>query len=174
MPRHRGELTAAQFGGNYNRLAAYYGVEYDAPLTEDGSWAEPDGEAGLVLGMEMETPLPDFVLTETEGVLSGVSLSYETTRSTMLSADFQDEMTLAVLSLVCAQPGFGAFSAARVELLEEIWSHPYESFSYTRDGVSVTCQVEYAGFYDTGASGVLLPKEDGETSYSFHFAIALT
>ena len=65
MPRHMGELTVAQFGDNFNRLARFYGFDFSyggfkAVLDENGLWTKKNGEGTAYLP---DTAIGDSVPT---------------------------------------------------------------------------------------------------------------
>lgn len=169
MPMHRGDITPAEFSANFNRLADYYGMDFGAELDENGRWVKDPPTPGVVviqIGGEVEQP--DFVFTEKDGVITSVSFRYETQDNTIWAPSFQNQMTLAVLSYACAQDGFGYFSAARTELLRMLEENEFNSFTFTKNGVTVTSDVVYSGYMNVG---FLLPDEGAETYYSRSFMI---
>ena len=167
-PRHRGGLTAAEFCGNYSRLADWNHVESDGVLGEDGKWqgAEPDP---FTIYMSGWVAPPDFVFTQSDGVVTGVEFRFETRDPEIWPPSFQDQMVLSALAYAGVQDGFWGYLKSRDRLVETIQAHRYESFSFTVNGVTVTCRVDYSGY--AGARDFLVPLAEEEPSYSFVFSM---
>ncbi len=176
MPRYRGDLTAEEFYANYSQLAAWYGLLDSAySLGNDGHWWN---SADVAVATEINSITVylgsgpyflDFDLTEKNGVVTGVSFHYETTDSTLYVQSYQEQMVLTTMSFACAQKGFGIFSTARRQILNVVSAYPQESFTYTCNGITVDCQVEYSGYMMLPYDNVLAPGE--EPSYSMTFTI---
>ncbi len=172
MPRHRGELTAAEFSKNFNYLARYYNVDFDAVLTESGGWTTPPDSAstGIISITNGERP-PAFFFLEGAAGISEVGFHYECRN--MLPSSHQDPMTVASLAFACAQKGFGALSRSRREMLDAIREHPFQSFDYSRNGIRVRCQVEYRGYRLIG-NRALFPEDTTDRLYTMDFSICRT
>ncbi len=176
MPRYRGDLTAEEFYANYNQLASWYGLLASAySLGSDGHWWN---SADIAVATEINSITVylgsgpyflDFDLTEKDGVVTGVSFHYETTDSTLYVQSYQEQMVLTTMSFACAQKGFGIFSTARRQILNVVSSYPQESFTYTCNGITVDCQVEYSGYMMLPYENILAPGE--APSYSMTFTI---
>lgn len=170
LPRHRGDITAAEFCDNYNYLAKWYGIDSGSELDDSGKWVEiPSDSYAIYIGGNVSAP--DFELTETDGVLTGVRFDIELHNSDDWAPSCQNQMILSVLSYVCAQEDFGLSSGPKKEMLELIQAHMFEDYSFTESGVSVACDVEYSGYMDTAGMGSLWP-EDGETQ-SFYLSFSM-
>ena len=170
-PRHRGDITTAQFCQNYNRLANYLGLASSEHLDDSGTWVTPENSSVIYLF----GPSPaDFEITEENGAVREISFRYEADETTAQVVSSQrDQMLLSSLSFACAQDGFGVFSQARRELLELIEDSPFEDFTFSRNGVTVTCDVEYTGYvYPGGQQDVIfLPNETASGSFELQFRI---
>lgn len=172
VPRYRGDITAAEFCENYNRLAAYHGIGSGSKLDNTGKWVEvPSDSYTIYIGGDV--PAPDFELTETDGVLTGVRFEIELHSADDWAPSCQNQMILSVLSYVCAQDEFGFASGRKKELLELIQNHVFEDYSFTEAGISVTCDVEYSGYMDTVSIGSLWPQEGESQNFSLSFAMEL-
>lgn len=167
MPRYRGQLTTAEFCENFNRIASYYGVDFGKRLDDTGHWVEYPWESGTYYVYEFE--LPDFEITETDGAVTRVEFSFETTDGSFWAPSFRDQMMVAAISFVCAQDGFALTSAGWKELSDTILSHQFEDFHFERGGIVVESQVEYEHYLNAG--DMLIPDEDEATFYSFSFSI---
>ena len=179
MPRHRGELSVAEFCDNFNRLASYYGYGFvsgghDAVLDETGAWTVlPAGEAIYTLDLLGQRAAPNLAIREGPAGVEEVSFRYG--GDYPIPASCREEMTLTALSFACAQRGFGYFSSARRELMNAIRSHPFESFEYAHGGITVRCEVEYSGYRRvSGGSLFAAFDESEERRYAMTFSIRRT
>ena len=170
-PVHRGDITPAQFSGNFNRLAAYHQFDFGGEVNENGEWdMEPYTPGVYVIHIGGEIAQPPFTFAETDGVLTSVSFRYETDDSDVWPPTFQKQMIVTALSFACTDDDYGAFSPARTELLETITDNAYRSFRYAADGVSVVCDVSYTGYVGTGAD-LLIPMDDEPQHFLLEFTI---
>lgn len=174
-PRHRGTITREEFCDNFNRLADYYDMDFWGTFDQNGKWIEEKHANIATVFVGGKVSPPDFTFAETNGTVTGISFQFETTDSTIWPPAFQEQMLLSALSFACTKSGFGFFSEARADMLEMIQSHPYQSFSFSEGGITVTCTVQYHGYEGFGNSmGMLLPQEGEQVSYSFHFNIEIS
>ena len=143
-------------------------MESDGVLGEDGKWqgAEPDP---FTIYMSGWVAPPDFVFTQSDGVVTGVEFRFETRDPEIWPPSFQDQMVLSALAYAGVQDGFWGYLKSRDRLVETIQAHRYESFSFTVNGVTVTCRVDYSGY--AGARDFLVPLAEEEPSYSFVFSM---
>lgn len=168
LPRHRGDITAAEFCGNVNRMAAYQGIYFGGTWDDTGAWQADDYP--YVIHMGAQVPTPDFIITETDGVVTAISFQYSTTNHAVYPSHYQEQMILAALSYAGVQDGFFGYLGARDAILENIRAHPYESFSFTENGVTVTCQTAWSGYQQIGGD-YLWPEESQAVSYAFSFTM---
>ncbi|MGM9538124.1 MAG: MerR family transcriptional regulator [Candidatus Onthomonas sp.] len=174
MPRNRGEITVAEFCENYNRLAEYYEVENGSYLSSEGSWLAEEQESGVfVIHLGGELAPPEYRFTEENGVMTGMAFTVTLDNSDVWVSGYQNEMTLSVLSFVGAQAGSLPLDGELEALIRQISDYPFEDFQEILYGVTVTCAVDYSGYFDTG-EGTLIPDEDAETVYRFHFSMERT
>lgn len=166
MPKHRGDITTAEFSDNYNRLASYYGIDQGAVLDEQGKWIKEND--GLTFSLFGET-LPEVVIREEEGKVREVSFHYEKVTASLFVLNCQDQMVLSAISFACTQRNIGEFLSYRKVLLGEIEAHHFEDFSVSYNGVTMECTVEKSGYSEAPGS-LFFP--DGENSYfSMYFNI---
>ncbi|MGM9592930.1 MAG: MerR family transcriptional regulator [Candidatus Onthomonas sp.] len=174
MARNRGAITVAEFCENYNRLAAYYEVETGYYLDSQGSWLAEEQESGVfVIQLGGELVPPEYRFTEEDGAMTGMEFTVTLENSDVWASGYQDEMTLSTLSFVGAQADCLPLDGELQALIRQISEHPFEDFQETLHGVTVTCAVDYSGYFDTGG-GMLIPDEDVETAYRFHFSMERT
>ncbi len=175
MPRHRGDLTTAEFCDNFNRLAGYYGCSIvadgrEAELDDTGAWtALPREENTRVLDLRGQMRAPSLAIREGPEGVEEVSFRYDCDNP--IPSACQQEMTLTFLSFACAQRSFGLFSRARREVLDAIRSRPFESFEYTRGGVTVGCRVEFSGYRRVGGALFAAFDESTPRHYAMEFSV---
>lgn len=171
MPRNRGEITVAEFCENYNRLSEFYEVETDSYLDSQGNWLVAEQESGaFVVHVGGELAPPEYRFAEKDGVMTGMAFTLALENSDVWAPSYQDEMTLSTLSFVGAQADCLPLDGELEALIRQISEHPFEDFQETLHGVTVTCAVDYSGYFDAGM-GALIPEEDAETAYRFHFSM---
>lgn len=170
MPKHRGEITVAEFSENFNRLSDYYESDAVGRLDENGKWVESEN-TGLVISIGGNVEEPEFIFTEADGVMTGMEFSTKLHNSDAWASSYQEEMILSILSFVRAQRGCSPFSNDVKDIIKQISDSPFENFQFTLHGVSMTCQVEYSGYQPTASIGSLWPEQGAETDYSFYFSM---
>ncbi len=171
-PINDGDITVAEFSENFNRLSEYYGLFYGEDLDEDGNWREYPNYAGdvtIYVGGKVDTP--DFFFTEENGFVTEVSFRMEITEDVFLAPSCRNQMMLTALSFAGGQDGYGAFGGCRKRMLETIENHEYEGFTFSENGITIACEVEYSGYIGGSGSGVLWAEEGADTYYSLAFSI---
>lgn len=171
MPKHRGEITVAEFCENFNRLSDYYGIDLAGSLDENGKWVEPENAGQVIISIGGTADEPEFLFTEENGVMTGMAFSAELHNSGAWAPSYQNEMILSILSFVRAQKGCSPFSNDVNDIVKQLEKSPFENFQFTAHGVSMTCEVGYSGYLPTASIGSLWPEEGAETNYSFHFSM---
>lgn len=176
MPRHRGDLTTAEFCDNFNRLAGYYGYSFvadgrEVELDDTGAWTPlPKEKNTRVLDLPGQMRAPSLAIREGPEGVEEVSFRYDCDNP--IPSACRQEMTLTFLSFACAQRGYGLFSRARREVLDAIRSRPFESFEYARGGVTVRCRVEFSGYRRVGSSSIFPTlDETAERRFALAFSI---
>lgn len=167
MPKKRGDITVKQFCENYNRLAAYYGINSEYYLDDEGNWvAKQADDTAVVISVCGNYDPPQFHFTEENGKMTGLDFSFRMQGETVHPSIYRKEMALAVLSFVKAQPSFRMFSNDMTSLKSQIINGYFEDFSFTRNNVIVSCEVEHEGYYNAGEE-----LYDTEESYAFTFSM---
>lgn len=166
LPRHRGELTVAEFCENYNQLARYYG-EYGGRLTPDGQWEEPQDRSVALLNH----PMPEFVFSEADGHMTGMHFTVEQHGADSVEYGYRNQMLLAVLAFVRAQPGGGLFSKEAVSAAKQLRSSDLQDISLTACGVEIRYEIRYRGYMPVDSLDALWPEEGGQTYYAFSFSM---
>lgn len=143
LPRHRGEMSAAEFCENYNSLAAMYGLHSDGKRLTTEGWI--DVNHSLTIGSLSDSE-PEYVFAQEDGVLTRLELRVETGEGAIYVSPPTNEMQLAVMSLVWGREGLGALDfAARRELLERIEAAGFGGFDFEAAGLRLACEAEYSG-----------------------------
>ena len=174
-PMNRGNLTIQEFSENYNQLSKYHGLaggelNNHGELNSQGEWQEPPAGVIYINGY---VPEPELVIAETDGQVTGVEFSSYLKNNHAWPRDYRDKMVLCVMSYVQAKKECPLFSKEMNEVLDYIQEHPFEDFSLSAYGVTISCEVEYSG-YDTGFMDVmkcLIPQEDENGEYKNEYRI---
>lgn len=173
LPLHRGALTAAEFAENVNDYAGYLGAQLVLVLDDDGRWQERPGSDVFHIGA-LES-YPSFILTETDGELTGVSFTVERYDEPIITPGYINIMQLAALSYVCAQPGVGVFSDVPRTLSERIAADPFSSFHFELAGVELRCDVQFSGYMTRlDPEQTFLWAEEGQSGQTFFLTFSMT
>jgi len=177
LPPNRGELTAAEYCGNFNFYLARAGL--NERVDDAGRWREDPNEFVVNL---TGTEHSDLALTLTGGCVTAVSLSDyppppnpAVTHSGDQWIYMQQTMyQIATLALAGAQERFNCFTFDYAGWCE-FWTEDdkYDSFTEDYRGLRFVQEVEYSGF--DGKFGPSLSAGEGrETSYRRDVSITLT
>ncbi|MBQ4583055.1 MAG: MerR family transcriptional regulator [Oscillospiraceae bacterium] len=169
-PTQRGDMTVAQFADSYNRLARYHGVE--VWLDEEGRWTEvprPDGSVVIHMS-DMETP--NFVYTEKDGLMTGLSftLAVENDTETWVPIN-QNRRILAILAFAQAYDPTPLNNNEVMNVVEKLEDQPFQPLDETVHGVHITWQLTSSGYYPVDTMGLLVPVEGETPSCSMTFTM---
>ena len=167
MPIHRGNITAAQYYGNCNDAMSYANLDYGKYLNEQGEWVDNDFDDSFNIGM-ISQPLPDHVLTISNGIVSDVKLEIEMNTNDWITG-YTRQKYIAVISFLAAQHEMNCIRLFRSGILQTI-SNDLQNYSFIESGVRVTNKVEYSG-YDISSAPYLIPIE-GQKQY-FHMVFTM-
>ncbi len=168
LPPNRGDITVAEFAQNYNRLAGYY--DYVFRLDQDGTWRDLNGNGGFVISLN-EIDAPDFICTEEDGVMTGLSFSLTVQGDTESWVPiFTSRRALAAMAYLQAQAP-GLHSDAVDELIRVLEEDPFHSLQRTVHGVCVTWNVTYSGYYAGMLGDGLVPMDSATPSCSMVFTM---
>lgn len=168
MPRHRGDLSAKEFTQNFNDMLDYKGIDFDKHLDARGKWTEDPQDGSYVLDLGL--PLPDFEITETNGVVTKVLFEVTTDRQETITGNFTTAITLAVKSYVCAQQGINFLNQMTVLPSGQT---AFTDFEFTKAGITVICHVTYEGYNLMSQYG-LFPKENEKQHFHLEFSMEKT
>jgi len=166
-PKHRGELTKIELIENYNRYVNYY--DFYTKLDEEGRWDNGPEPGVVTINLGPETP--DFVYTEEDGVITGVSLSYSSGDTELWEPAFQEVTACMVYSLARSGDGYSPLFDKTEDLTKFMSLHPYEDFSFELYGYSITGDYEYEGYIKDISTAMLWPVENEEQRYSYELSI---
>ena len=166
MPKHRGDITVAQFVENYTQLAAYYDLDAgEIVVLKNGGIVQ-----SYMNGVDVFDH-PVFHFTEENGVLTGVEFSVEMQGAEGLAPSCQSERFLAVLAFAKAQKDCGLFGSRADRVAAWNIETPFVSYSAYVGGVDVTCKIGYDGYAEIPGGNALSPVEGEEARFSMSFSL---
>lgn len=169
MPKHRGDITVAEFCENYNRYVNYYEPDIPDRLDSEGHWVRqtPDGAVVFVLG---DVPRPELAFTEENGCMTGVSFA-QTLEDQVFPPNYSKEAMYFILAFAGAQKGAGLRHQAAREAADALSESAYDDFSRSVYGVRIERDVDYEGYRVISDS--TLWSEDGmHTNYTVSFTMS--
>ena len=172
LPKNRGDITVAEFCENYNRYLDYYDIDSDYILDSNGEWEKKEPVDEIIVTVGGEIPKPEFVFTEKDGYMTGLTFEQELKNCELWWASYQTERILAIMSFALAQDGVDVNKRAVNAILNEIENHPLESFAYEAYGVTVTCDISCLGYEVIDAGTCLFAEEGANTEYSISFSMS--
>lgn len=167
MPIHRGNITATQYFENCNDVMSYAKIDYGKYLNEQGQWVDNNFDGTFNIEMNSQ-PLPEHVLTISDGIVSDVKLEIEMNTNEWVTG-YTSQKYIAVISFLAAQQEMNCIRLYRSGILQTI-SNDLQNYSFIESGVRVTNKVEYSG-YDTYSAPYLIPIE-GQKQY-FHMIFTM-
>ncbi len=169
LPKHRGQITVAQFCENYNRLAGYYGVDDRWYLNQQGQWVDKwKNRATVYIGGDEERP--ELIFTQKDGFMTGVHFTKQMQDSDNWPPSYQNQMILMAMSYVCAQKECNVLSKEWKDMIRVIEEKTFEDYDFSYYGVDVKCKVEYSGYMDVSPTlGVLYPIEGEKNRFELQF-----
>lgn len=182
VPSYRGDITVAEFCENYRYLEEYYDLGGKKILNDEGKWIEKESTGNDIVIYIEESMFAieekqDFVFeVSEEGYVQSIdfTLTYSPTEveDNVWIPTCQEQMQLAALAFIGAQKEFNYISNDSSQLVSEIAEYTAEDFSFSRAGITVSCDVEIIGHASRVSDFmVLAPLESGECSYYLHFSM---
>lgn len=165
MPKHRGDITVAQFQENYDRLNRYHGF-FAETLWEDE--IEEDS-TGIVIDMREEMEKPTVTFMEEDGLMTGLCIELKTQHDVSWLSSYADERMLCVLAFVCAQEEVGILSNEQNEIIEYLTEHTYENFEFEKYGIKVKYNIYFDGYTYVGDGDDAMFASEPNAIYSFKF-----
>lgn len=171
LPKHRGDLTVAQFSENYNRYCRYYGYDGLRKLDEEGNWVENQYPEGTVVVETMESvPLPTLEFTQENGVITGISFSLSSESEEKIIGNYDTELLLLVESFVGAQGDVGIFDGELQRFAQLLEDSSFSGFEEEIHGVEIVRKVKYSG-YGPSAGWILIPEEGEPCQFTMEFSM---
>lgn len=172
LPKNRGDITVAEFCENYNRYLDYYVTDAEYILDSNGDWEKKETDNGVIITVGKDIPKPEFVFTEKDGYMTGLTFEQELKNCELWWAPYQTERILAIMAFALAQDGVDVNKREVNAILNEIENHPLESFAYEAYGVTVTCDISCLGYEVIDAGTCLFAEEGANTEYSISFSMS--
>lgn len=168
LPKHRGDISVAQFSENYNRLSNYFEISNGFDLGENGKWVDDNRN---VTSFELfgEQVIPEFVFTEENGVMTGMEITVDRYNVSGLATAYTNEIVLSILSFAAAQKEHNIFTNELDNIIEQLEREPFEDFWYRVYGVYIGCDYDVSGFDNWFTLGGLWAQPGVENEYHFSF-----
>jgi hypothetical protein len=170
MPKHKGDITVAEFSENYNKLADYFDVEGSHELDASGNWVMRESESN-VLYIGGEYGYPKFEFEEQNGVMTAMRFGLQLKNAEYWVPSYQNERVLSMIAFVGAQKGYNPFTSLLNDAIKSMARSPFGSFSHESDGITVWCDISYTGYHEATDFGSLWPMENVESAYKFEFTM---
>lgn len=135
LPKHRGDISVAQFCENYNQILDYNGLGGDKHLSDKGRWIAQDN--GFVPSYSQR--IPDLVFAEENGIMRGVEFTQEFKDSKTSIFPRSNEMVILILAFAGAQKERKLSDDVLGEITYAISQAPYENYSFDVYGVHIAC-----------------------------------
>ena len=171
FPKNRGDITVAEFAQNYNHYMDYLELDSEYKLGSDGTWQKVTSDTVIYVYFDGEMPRPEFVFTEENGFMTGVSFEAHLEDYDMLWSAYGSERIVAVMAFILAQDDVDVEKREVKELISRIQERPFESFSYEAYGVAVACEISCSGYEVVESSEILFAQEGADTEYSIRFTM---
>lgn len=168
LPKHRGELTAAQFAENVNELNDFYDWLPGCTVQENGQWQQK--RTGTSAALYAAEPTVNFEFTEVDGKLTKVRFDLEKSGKQSIASN-EKQMCLAIIAFAGAQKSihfWDMFSPSWVAIVSE----PFQDFAFNWGGIDICCQVTYSGYNKIGNYPALFPEEEGPRHYQIEFVMS--
>lgn len=171
LPKHRGDLTVAQFSENYNRYCRYYGFDGLRKLDEEGNWVENQYPEGTVIVEVVDNlPLPPLEFEEENGVITGISFTLSNQNGEEWVSGYDTELLLLVNSFAGAQWDRGLFDGEIGKFAQQMEDSPFSGFEGEIYGVRVFWEVEYSGYIPPN-DWTLIPDEGKPCQFKMEFSM---
>ena len=167
LPKHRGDITVAEFCENYNTLVDFLDRDQFFRLDAQKGWvARPLDGVYVSIGSTVRPPL---TFIEDNGVLTGIRFEESVQNSESVPASCNAEMQYLLMTFTGSQKGaLWRLSEIR-DAVNTIASSGYRSFAVDTCGIHAVCHVSYSGYEDFGGM-YLFPKNE-LTSFSIDFSM---
>ena len=176
LPPNRGDLTVAEFAENFNRQAAYMGMDFTGQqLNEQGEWADKpfDGTAyGVFSGWGVKN-LP-FTYTVEDGRVTAVTISGEAENTEEWLELPVEQAITAATALLWAGEETPFWSFARKEQIRALTAADWADCALELPGGTVTSHTEMEGYMLADSMYIAIPRDDRpENRFAFSITIAV-
>ncbi len=161
-PKHRGDITIAQFQENYDQLNRYHGLLAET-LWED----DEEKNSGNIIYVSEPMEKPTVTFMEEDGLMTGICIELMTKQNPAWMTQYEAERMLCVLSFICAQEDYSILSNVQNEIINFLTEHAYENYQYEKFGVKVKYSISYEEDLYVG-DDTLVTEETNEV-YSIKF-----
>lgn len=167
LPKHRGEITVAEFCENYNDLADFLDREQFNRLDETGNWVHRQ-TSGVYLSID-SSMTPALTFTEEGGYMAGVRFEESLVNSDSVPSSCNAEMQFLLMTFAASQKGAVRHLAEIKDAVGVIAENGYRSFDTQACGIRAVCRVSYTGYEDF--DGMYLFPIDEPTTFSMSFTM---
>lgn len=176
LPENRGDINTSEFAENYNILVKYFDIDSSKHLDNHGKWVDNELDNNRVIPfVPCYFSLPDFKIIETDGIVTEITFEVEVKGGDSWISEYNSQMIIAVLSYVSAQRDMNPINLKRDRIIDIINNSNFTDFNFTQSGVTVSCDVEYSGyFYMNDESVILVPMENVEPYFHMIFKMDKT
>lgn len=155
LPKHRGDITVAEFCENYNTLVDFLDREQFLRLDAQEGWvARPLDGYYVTIG---STAYPPLTFLEENGYLTGICFEESVQSSESIPASRSAEMQFLLMTFAASQKGAIRRLSEIRDAVNTIANSGYHSFDVEACGVHAVCHVSYSGYEDFGGM-YLFPK----------------
>ena len=167
LPKHRGEITVAEFCENYNDLVDFLDREQFVRLDAREGWvARPADSVYVSVGSTVRPPL---TFIEENGYMTGVRFEESLVNSEYVPSSCNAEMQFLLMTFAGSQKGAVWHLAEIKDAVGVIADNGYGSFDVSACGVRAVCRVSYTGYEDFG--GMYLFPIDEPTTFDISFML---
>lgn len=175
LPPNRGDLTVAEFAENFNRQAAYMGMDFSGQqLNGEGEWEDLPYDGTLYLPLSAWGPWENipFTYTVEEGRLTKLTLAAEVRNTGSWLSIPKAEMGASVAAFAWGREDAPFWPRERKALLAAL-DDADEGFTLRQGDVVVSLEIDREGFLDTDMGFLIPEQEGGENHLAFIFVIAV-
>lgn len=161
MPKHRGDLTRAEFAENYNRYVKSF---FDSPvqlLNEAGELVQSEDSPGI---REIGSPacFSDIQFTEEDERITGIRLMADVEGEAWIR-NYQEMTISAFLAFVAADENVQYWDVVNKGMFSLCGHNVYQQdFSFDIKEMRISAQIKHSGYEDVSENGLV--SSSGEES----------
>ena len=160
MPKHRGQLTVAEFAENYNRYVKYFLDSPDQLLNEDGKLVEQAKSPGT---REIGSPgcFSDIRFTEEEGGITGVCLTADVKGEAWIT-NYQEMVVSAFLAFAASDERIYYRDIVNEDMFSLCGHNVYQQdFSFEINDIHISAQISHTGYESVSEDGLASSNAEG-------------